>query len=64
MLCPVCHGTKLRKEATAITPCPECEGRGEIHCCEGLVEHAPCPGGDRAAAAPRDLPGRRGDVSP
>src|SRR6476661_2044071 len=37
MLCMKCHGTRTIQVEGKAVPCPECEGRGEIHCCEGLV---------------------------
>ncbi len=36
MLCPRCHGIREILVDDQPLPCPECEGRGEIHCCEGL----------------------------
>jgi hypothetical protein len=36
MLCPNCHGRRTITDEGPPAPCPECEGRGEIHCCEGL----------------------------
>src|SRR5262245_38238194 len=36
MLCPHCHGRRTITDKGPPAPCPECEGRGEIHCCEGL----------------------------
>ena len=38
MLCPRCHGTHVIVEAGQPRPCPECQGMGEIHCCDGLTE--------------------------
>jgi hypothetical protein len=37
MLCPVCHGTRVAPGVYPPRPCPECQGMGEVHCCEGLV---------------------------
>lgn len=51
MLCPRCHGTHLILENRQPIPCPECQGMGEIHCCDGLQEQPescptlPAPGG-------------------
>lgn len=38
MLCPLCHGHRLLFYHGQLLPCPECEGHGEIHCCDGLQE--------------------------
>ena len=38
MLCPLCHGHRLFYYQGQLLPCPECEGQGEIHCCDGLQE--------------------------
>jgi hypothetical protein len=38
MLCPLCHGHRLFYIHGQLAPCPECEGQGEIHCCDGLRE--------------------------
>lgn len=38
MLCPLCHGHRLFSYQGQLLPCPECEGHGEIHCCDGLQE--------------------------
>jgi hypothetical protein len=38
MTCPLCHGRRLFSYQGQLLPCPECEGRGEIHCCDGLQE--------------------------
>ncbi|MBI1831759.1 MAG: hypothetical protein HYR84_09950 [Planctomycetes bacterium] len=38
MLCPLCHGRRLFYVNGQLVPCPECEGHGEIHCCDGLQE--------------------------
>jgi DnaJ-class molecular chaperone len=46
MICPACQGKGFilpafaRKKdgapvGTASTPCPECNGSGVVHCCEG-----------------------------
>ncbi len=37
MLCHRCHRQHWVVRGGQITPCPECGGMGEIHCCEGLV---------------------------
>jgi hypothetical protein len=38
MLCPLCNGRRLFFFQGQLIPCPECEGQGEIHCCDGLQE--------------------------
>lgn len=38
MICPVCFGRRIIEGDRQPVPCPECEGHGEIHCCEGLQE--------------------------
>jgi hypothetical protein len=38
MLCPLCHGRRLFLLQGQLVPCPECEGQGEIYCCDGLQE--------------------------
>ena len=38
MLCPLCHGRRLFLIHGQLLPCPECEGHGEIHCCDALQE--------------------------
>lgn len=38
MLCPLCHGHRFFFYHGQLVPCPECEGQGEIHCCDGLQE--------------------------
>ena len=48
MLCPICHGRRLFLFQGQLVPCPECEGHGEIHCCDGLQEQ---PDGEKL---PRD----------
>lgn len=40
MICPLCHGHRLFLVHGQLVPCPECEGHGEIHCCDGLQEQA------------------------
>ena len=40
MLCPTCHGHRLFFYMGQLVPCPECEGHGEIHCCDGLQEQS------------------------
>jgi len=37
MVCHACHGQHWVLRGGQMTPCPECGGLGEIHCCEGLV---------------------------
>jgi hypothetical protein len=38
MLCPLCNGRRLFFFQGQLIPCPECEGQGDIHCCDGLQE--------------------------
>jgi hypothetical protein len=38
MLCPRCHGTHVILVNGQRLPCPECQGVGQIHCCDGLTE--------------------------
>ena len=38
MLCPLCQGRRLFLFQGQLVPCPECEGQGEIYCCDGLQE--------------------------
>jgi hypothetical protein len=38
MLCPRCHGTHVIVVNGQRRPCPDCQGMGEIHCCDGLQE--------------------------
>ncbi len=38
MLCPLCNGRRLFFFQGQLVPCPECDGQGEIHCCDGLQE--------------------------
>lgn len=42
MLCPECHGKHWILANGTTTPCPECGGIGEIHCCEGLTVQPEC----------------------
>ena len=35
MRCEVCHGTG-RAQVEGPLPCPECDGGGIVHCCDGL----------------------------
>jgi hypothetical protein len=37
MMCHSCHGQHWVIRGGQITPCPECGGLGEVHCCDGLV---------------------------
>jgi DnaJ-class molecular chaperone len=53
MRCEACHGLgfKLKREKfgdmkwvrVSETPCPECNGSGVAHCCEGLICNEPIP---------------------
>ena len=36
MLCPICVGHRLFYYQGVYLPCPECEGHGALHCCDGL----------------------------
>jgi len=38
MLCPTCHGSGLILIRGQPLPCPECQGYGTVHCCDGLAE--------------------------
>ena len=38
MLCPVCYGRHFILVQGRQVPCPECQGFGELHCCDGLTE--------------------------
>lgn len=40
MICPTCYGTHLITINNQPTPCPECQGVGTLHCCDGLQCHA------------------------
>jgi hypothetical protein len=52
MLCPICFGRRLFYLNGQLLPCPECEGHGEVHCCDGLQaqpeEQAPQQANDHA----------------
>ena len=37
MMCYLCHGQHWVIRGNQMSPCPECGGLGEIHCCDGLV---------------------------
>jgi hypothetical protein len=43
MICPLCQGRRLFFVHGQLLPCPECEGHGEIHCCDGLQEQTEAP---------------------
>jgi hypothetical protein len=43
MLCPICHGRHFILESGRPLPCPECQGFGEVHCCDGLAEQPDSP---------------------
>jgi hypothetical protein len=38
MLCPLCCGRRLFYFQGQLLPCPDCDGQGEIYCCDGLQE--------------------------
>ncbi len=42
MLCPRCYGKHVVLLSNSWTPCPECAGIGELHCCDGLREQEEC----------------------
>ncbi|AMV29609.1 hypothetical protein VT84_34765 [Gemmata sp. SH-PL17] len=42
MLCPRCYGKHVVLLSGSWTPCPECAGIGELHCCDGLREQEEC----------------------
>lgn len=58
MLCPRCHGTHVILVNGLRRPCPECQGMGEVHCCDGLQEQ---PGQD---PGPADAAPTGGEKSP
>jgi hypothetical protein len=41
MLCEQCHGQRILADYKGLYLCPECGGRGETHCCDGLQEQPP-----------------------
>jgi hypothetical protein len=47
MICPLCQGRRLFLVHGQLIPCPECEGQGEIYCCDGLQEQ-PTPPDEKA----------------
>jgi hypothetical protein len=59
MLCPVCYGRHFVLVEGRQVPCPECQGFGELHCCDGLTEQ-PGPGdAEQAPKAPSDWSDRQ-----
>ena len=46
MQCPTCFGHRLFYYQGVYLPCPDCEGHGTIHCCDGL-QAQPDAGGAR-----------------
>jgi hypothetical protein len=38
MVCPICYGRRIVLSNGQAIPCPECQGQGELHCCDGLQE--------------------------
>jgi hypothetical protein len=61
MLCPRCHGTHVIVVNGRPQPCPECQGMGEIHCCDGLIEQPEACELPRQPP-PAEAPGKSGDV--
>ncbi|HJZ59513.1 MAG TPA: hypothetical protein VKE74_31505 [Gemmataceae bacterium] len=57
MLCPRCHGMHVILVNGQRVPCPECQGMGEIHCCDGLTEQPD------ACELPRQPPGSESATS-
>ena len=55
MLCEHCHGQRIVTDAKGAHPCPECDGRGETHCCDGLQEQ---PLAKSAVADPQAIIGK------
>ena len=53
MLCHVCHGRHFIIVDGRQVPCPECEGFGELHCCDGLTEQ-PDPTDAAMSEPPRE----------
>ncbi len=51
MICSTCYGKRWFFYLGKLLPCPECEARGEVHCCEGLQEQ---PEAADTAAADRE----------
>lgn len=37
MQCSTCHGRHFLPTISGIAPCPECQGAGAAHCCDGLA---------------------------
>jgi len=37
MQCPTCHGRHFIQSSIGVLPCPECQGAGALHCCDGLA---------------------------
>ena len=54
MLCPNCHGQHFISSQNEWVPCPECNGAGEIHCCDGLqMQSEQCGNSEAQEAACR-----------
>jgi hypothetical protein len=49
MLCDNCHGRRVIPDERGPYLCPECGGRGETHCCDGLQEQPPAEPLERPA---------------
>jgi hypothetical protein len=60
MLCPRCHGTHVILVNGSRLPCPDCQGVGEIHCCDGLQEQ---PDAEQVCGVKRPEAGRDPDAS-
>ena len=59
MLCPLCNGRRLFFFQGQLIPCPECDGQGEIHCCDGLQEQTSESATQTADSGAGRIPRRR-----
>ena len=57
MLCEHCHGRRIVVGDLGAYPCPECWGRGEVHCCDGLQEQAPAANPQASVRIAPSFPG-------
>lgn len=62
MLCPHCYGTHFLIENGRRVPCPECNGIGSLHCCDGMqcqtateISTGPAPVSRREAVERREV---------